>query len=128
MWRIVQQETPDDYVLATGETHTVRSFVEMAFAEVGVALDWRGEGVGEQGVCRATGRVLVRIDPAYFRPAEVDLLIGNPAKAKRVLGWSHRITLPELVREMVAHDLAALRNPAATQSEIEAAVAEPAGE
>ncbi len=109
MWRIVQQDTPDDYVLATNETHTVRSFVERAFAETGVSLAWEGSGVAETGVCTQSGRVLVRIDPAYFRPTEVDLLIGNPAKAQRVLGWRHTVTLPEMVAEMVAHDLAELR-------------------
>ena len=109
MWRIIQQDTPDDYVLATNETHTVRSFVERAFAETGVSLAWEGTGVTETGICAASGRVLVRIDPAYFRPTEVDLLIGNPAKAKARLGWQHTVTLPEMVAEMVAHDLAELR-------------------
>ena len=123
MWRILQQDTPDDYVLATGETHSVRSFVEMAFAEVGIRLAWRGAGLEEVGVCRDSGRVLVRIDPAYLRPAEVDLLVGNPAKARERLGWRHTVTLPQLVAEMVAHDLAALRGEPPVQSEIEAVVA-----
>ncbi|MBY0329829.1 MAG: GDP-mannose 4,6-dehydratase [Acetobacteraceae bacterium] len=109
MWRILQQDKPDDYVLATGETHTVRSFAELAFAEVGIDIDWRGEGEGEEGVCRRSGRVLVRIDPAYFRPTEVDLLVGNPAKALRQLGWKCSIGLRDLVAEMVAHDLATER-------------------
>jgi GDPmannose 4,6-dehydratase len=110
MWRILQQDTPDDYVLATGETYTVRHFCDLSFGEVGIALDWRGAGVNEIGVCKKTGRELVRVDPAYFRPTEVDLLIGNPAKAKRVLGWSHTIKLPELAAEMVAADVAALKS------------------
>lgn len=111
MWRILQQDTPDDYVLATGVTHTVRHFCDLAFAEAGIGIDWRGEGVDEVGVDRASGRTLVRIDPEYFRPTEVDLLVGNPAKAKRQLGWSHTVALPELVREMVAADIALLRDP-----------------
>ncbi|HYF07234.1 MAG TPA: GDP-mannose 4,6-dehydratase [Acetobacteraceae bacterium] len=109
MWRIVQQDVPDDYVLATGETHSVRHFAELAFAEVGVMLEWRGTGATEHGVCQATGRTLVRVDPTYYRPTEVDLLIGNPAKARTKLGWSRQVTLRELVAEMVAHDLADMR-------------------
>ncbi len=112
MWRILQQDVADDYVLATGETYTVRHFCDLAFAEAGIALDWRGTGVDEVGVCKATGRELVRVDPAYFRPTEVDLLIGNPAKAKRVLGWSHTVKLPELAAEMVAADIAELKSNA----------------
>jgi GDPmannose 4,6-dehydratase len=123
MWRILQQEEPDDYVLATGKATTVRRFVEMAFAEVGVDITWSGQGVEEVGACRRSGRVLVRIDPRYFRPAEVDLLVGNAAKAKAKLGWTHRVTLPQLVAEMVAHDIAELRDTGATQTEIEASVA-----
>jgi GDPmannose 4,6-dehydratase len=109
MWRIVQQDTPDDYVLATGETHTVRHFCDLAFGEAGIALDWQGQGVEEVGTCRATGRALVRVDPTYFRPTEVDLLIGNPAKAKRVLGWQHTVTLQDMAAEMVAADIAELK-------------------
>ncbi len=109
MWRIVQQDAPDDYVLATGQTHTVRHFCDLAFGEAGISLDWRGQGVDEVGICRATGRTLVRVDPAYFRPTEVDLLIGNPAKAKRVLGWQHTISLEEMAAEMVASDIAELK-------------------
>ena len=110
MWRIVQHDTPDDYVLATGETYTVRHFCDLSFGEVGISLEWRGEGVNEVGVCKATGRELVRVDPAYFRPTEVDLLIGNPAKAKRVLGWTHTVKLPALAAEMVAADVAELKS------------------
>jgi len=105
MWRIVQHEAGDDWVLATGETHTVREFVERAFAEVGRTIEWAGQGVDETGRDAATGDVLVRIDPHYFRPTEVDLLIGDPAKAREKLGWSHTTSFPDLVREMVAEDL-----------------------
>ena len=102
----------------------------MAFAEVGTALEWRGTGEAETGICRATGRVLVRVDPEYFRPTEVDLLVGNPAKARARLGWTHTVTLPDLVAEMVAHDLAALRGEAPPEAAaapgIGAAALEPA--
>jgi GDPmannose 4,6-dehydratase len=110
MWRIVQQDMPDDYVLATGVTHTVRHFCDLAFAEAGITLDWRGTGAEEVGIDRASGRTLVRVDPEYFRPTEVDLLIGNPAKARSRLGWTHTVELPELVREMVASDIAVMRD------------------
>jgi len=104
MWLILQQAEPDDYVLATGETHSVREFVELAFAEVGIALRWQGKGTDEQGVDKS-GRVLVRVDPHYFRPTEVDQLLGNPQKARTKLGWSHKVGFRELVKEMVASDL-----------------------
>ncbi|PWC35726.1 GDP-mannose 4,6-dehydratase [Azospirillum sp. TSO22-1] len=112
MWRILQQPEPDDYVLATGETYAVREFVELAFAEVGKRIAWKGEGVDETGIDEATGKVLVRVDPAYFRPTEVDLLIGNPAKAREKLGWTHTTPFRELVREMVQADLEAFRRKA----------------
>jgi GDPmannose 4,6-dehydratase len=105
MWRILQQEEPDDYVLATGETHSVREFVELAFAEIGVTIVWSGEGENEIGKCARSGKVLVKIDPRYFRPTEVDLLLGDPRKAHDKLGWKHTTTFPELVSEMVASDL-----------------------
>ena len=105
MWRILQQAEPDDYVLATGETHSVREFVELAFAEVGIAIRWRGEGVDKCGLCQKTNRILVRVDPRYFRPTEVEILLGNPAKARTRLGWKHQIGFQELVREMMANDL-----------------------
>ncbi len=105
MWRILQHHEPDDFVLATGESCTVRSFVEMAFGQVGTTLDWVGAGVGEVGLCCRTGRTLVRVDATYFRPTEVDLLIGNPAKARTKLGWTHRTSLKDLVAEMVTSDL-----------------------
>ena len=105
MWLMLQQEQPDDYVLATGETHSVRSFVEWAFEEVGIAIEWRGEGIEECGFNRATGEPVIEIDPRYFRPTEVELLIGDPSKAHRVLGWKHETPVRELAREMVAADL-----------------------
>ncbi len=108
MWRIVQQETPDDYVLATGETHTVRSFCDKAFAAAGITLDWRGAGVEEQGWDQ-DGVLRVEVDPRYFRPTEVDLLIGDPSKAREVLGWKATVTLDEMVSEMVASDLKSVR-------------------
>jgi len=109
MWRILQQDTADDFVLATGETHAVREFVELSFAEIGRVIEWRGSGVDEVGVDTATGDELVAIDPRYFRPTEVDLLLGDPTKAKNVLGWEHSTPFPQLVKEMVAADLELLR-------------------
>ncbi len=106
MWRILQQDVPEDYVLATGETHSVREFVELAFAEVGRTIRWQGEGVDEKGVDAATGAVLVEIDPRYFRPTEVDLLIGDSTKARTKLGWTHKVGFRDLVSEMVRADLA----------------------
>lgn len=105
MWRIVQHDEPDDFVLATGETQTVRSFVDAAFKEVGTDIEWSGEGVEETGTDKASGRLLVSVDPRYFRPTEVELLIGDPSKAKEKLGWSATTTLSELVSEMVREDL-----------------------
>jgi GDPmannose 4,6-dehydratase len=109
MWRMLQQDVGDDYVLATGVTTSVRQFAEWAFADAGIALDWRGVGVDEQGFCTKTGALRVAVDPRYFRPTEVALLIGDPAKAHEKLGWSHVITVRELVREMVAADLLTMR-------------------
>ncbi|WP_254606558.1 GDP-mannose 4,6-dehydratase [Sphingomonas bacterium] len=105
MWLMLQQDEPDDYVLATGETTPVRTFVEWAFADAGMTLEWRGQGVDEKGYCARTGDCLVAIDPRYFRPTEVELLIGDPAKAKQKLGWSHETSVRDLVREMVTADL-----------------------
>ncbi|KLK92181.1 GDP-mannose 4,6-dehydratase [Microvirga sp. KLBC 81] len=105
MWRIVQHFEPSDYVLATGEMHSVREFVEKSFASVGRAIEWKGSGVNEKGIDQQSGEVLVEIDPRYFRPAEVDLLIGDPSKANQVLGWQHRTSFEDLVREMVEQDL-----------------------
>jgi GDPmannose 4,6-dehydratase len=104
MWLMVQQDEADDYVLATGETHTVRSFVEKSFAKVGTIIEWRGEGVNEKGY-DASGQCVVEIDPRYFRPTEVDLLIGNPTKAHEKLGWKHETNLDQLIAEMVREDL-----------------------
>ena len=105
MWRIVQQDESDDYVLATGETHSVREFVELAFAEIGRRIEWKGKDVDEQGIDAKTGKALVKVDPRYFRPTEVDLLLGDPSKAHQKLGWRHTTSFPELVSEMVASDL-----------------------
>ena len=107
MWRMLQQDKPSDYVLATGETRSVREFVDAAFAHIDTKIEWKGTGVNEKGLCAKTGKVLVEIDPRYFRPTEVDLLIGNPAKAKRELGWSATTSFADLVRDMVREDLAA---------------------
>jgi GDPmannose 4,6-dehydratase len=109
MWMMLQQPEPDDYVLATGEAHSVREFVEKSFAHVGKRIEWRGAGVTETGVEAATGRVLVEIDPRYFRPTEVMQLLGDPSKARKKLGWQHRTSFDTLVQEMVRDDLALMR-------------------
>jgi GDPmannose 4,6-dehydratase len=108
MWLMLQQDEADDYVLATGETTMVRDFVTHAFAQVGIDLRWEGEGVGEKGVCASTGRTYVQVDPRYFRPTEVDLLIGDPSKAHAKLGWKHQTSWKALCEEMVAADLIAV--------------------
>lgn len=105
MWRILQQDTPDDFVIATGVTTTVRDFVSMSFREVGIDIEWSGEGVDEIGRNAATGDIIVRVDPRYFRPTEVDLLLGDASKAKRVLGWEPKVSVEELCRMMVRSDL-----------------------
>ena len=109
MWLMLQQDEPDDYVLATGETTEVRQFVRWAFEDAGLPIEFRGSGVDEKGYCQATGKVLVEVDPRYFRPTEVDLLIGDPGKAKQRLGWSHETPVRELAREMVLSDLEVMR-------------------
>jgi len=109
MWRILQHDKADDFVLATGETHSVREFVELAFSKIGRKIAWRGSGVDEQGIDEATGDVLVKIDPRYFRPTEVELLLGDPAKAKRELGWEATTLFADLVSEMVEADLAQVK-------------------
>jgi GDPmannose 4,6-dehydratase len=109
MWRMLQQERPDDYVLATGKTTTVRAFTELAFQKIGVELEWVGDGLHERGIDRVTGRLLVEVSPQFFRPAEVDLLIGNPAKAKEKLGWEPKTELEELVEIMMEADLKVAR-------------------
>ena len=105
MWRMLQQEKPDDYVLATNETHTVREFVELAFAEVGVEIEWKGEGVDEKGYDKNTGKLLVDVNPRYFRPAEVELLWGDATKAETKLGWKRKVDFKELVSMMVREDM-----------------------
>jgi GDPmannose 4,6-dehydratase len=107
MWRMLQAETPDDYVVATGETHSVRELCELSFAAVGLPLRWEGEGIDERGLA-ADGRVLVAVDPRYFRPAEVDFLLGDSSRAQAELGWRPQVTFRELVEMMVAADLARL--------------------
>ncbi len=113
MWLIVQQDKPDDFVLATGEAHSVREFVEHAFTHVGVSIAWEGQGEDELGRNANTGDVLVRVDPKYYRPAEVEFLLGDPTKAKTVLGWTHEVSFEQLVQEMVECDRALLRADAA---------------
>jgi GDPmannose 4,6-dehydratase len=109
MWRIVQQDEPDDFVLATGEAHSVREFVEKAFACVGRGIVWKGTGADEKGLDQKSGDVLIEVDPRYFRPTEVEALIGDPRKAHNKLGWRHRVTFDELVQDMVKNDLEAVR-------------------
>lgn len=108
MWRIMQQDEPDDYVLATGEKHSVREFVAKAFAQIGRQIIWRGKGANEQGIDASSGRAVVEVDPRYFRPTEVELLLGDPTKAREKLGWCHKTTFDELVQEMVKADLSIL--------------------
>ena len=105
MWLMLQAKKPDDFVLATGKTYTVRHFIDLAFAEVGIKLEWKGKGEKEKGIDKKTGKTLVAIDKRYYRPAEVDHLEGDPSKAKRVLGWKHKYDLKALVNEMVQSDL-----------------------
>lgn len=109
MWLMLQQDQPDDYVLATGETTQVRDFVTWAFEDAGIAIEFSGTGEQERGYCKASGRCLIEVDPRYFRPTEVDLLLGDPTKARERLGWRHETTVRDLAREMVQADLAALR-------------------
>ena len=108
MWMMMQQPDADDYVLGTGETHSVREFVEKAFALVGIGVEWRGQGVGETGVNKETGDTIIEVDSRYFRPTEVDLLLADPRKANTKLGWKHKVTFDELVRDMVEADVKAL--------------------
>lgn len=106
MWLMLQHDTPEDFVIATGEQHSVREFTELAFNYVGIKLEWRGDGIAEQGICQQTRQILVEVDPKYFRPTEVETLLGNPAKAKQLLGWNPRQTsFKNLVEIMVEHDL-----------------------
>ncbi|MGH9857015.1 MAG: GDP-mannose 4,6-dehydratase [Acidobacteriota bacterium] len=105
MWRMLQQDEPGDYVLATGETHSIREFCELAFKEIGIDLKWQGSGVDETGVDSATQKVLVKVNPEFFRPAEVVLLLGDPTKAEKELGWKCKVDFPGLVKLMVWHDI-----------------------
>jgi GDPmannose 4,6-dehydratase len=108
MWLMLQQDKADDYVLATGQTTSVRSFVEKAFRKVGIEIDWRGKGAEEHGVDASSGRTVVEVDPRYFRPTEVDFLRGDPSKAHERLGWRHEASVDEIVAEMVREDLKAM--------------------
>lgn len=106
MWMILQHDTPEDFVIATGEQHSVREFTELAFKVAGIDIEWQGEGINEQGICRQSGKVLVEVDPKYFRPTEVDTLLGNPAKARELLGWNPtKTSFEKLVEIMTTHDL-----------------------
>ena len=110
MWLMLQHDTPEDFVIATGEYHTVREFTTLAFAELGIELEWQGEGIEEKGIDKATGKVIVEVDPKYFRPAEVDQLLGDPTKAKTLLGWNpQKTSFRELIRIMVNHDMKKVR-------------------
>ena len=114
MWLMLQQETPDDFVIATGEQHTVRDFTEKSFAEAGITLRWEGKGIEEKGIDTATGNVLVEVNETWFRPTDVDTLLGDPTKAKTILGWNPRKTsYEELIKIMVRHDLELAKREAA---------------
>ena len=119
MWRILQQDKPQDYVLSMNETHTVREFVELAFAELGYDIVWEGTGVDEKGIDKNTGRVLVEVDPRYFRPAEVELLWGDSTKARTELGWEPKYSFMDLVKEMVQADLEEMKNGGGYKSKFE---------
>jgi GDPmannose 4,6-dehydratase len=121
MWLMLQQDQPDDYVIATGEQHSVREFVEAAYAEVGLEIRWQGEGLDEVGLDRDSGKVLVQVDPRYFRPTEVESLLGDPAKARTRLGWQVRTSFATMVREMVEADRAALKGRAVRQAAVRGA-------
>ncbi len=117
MWMMLQQDTPDDYVVATGEQHSVRELIELSFREVGIEIGWEGSGVNEKGVNRANGQTIVSIDPVYFRPTEVETLLGDPTKAKTQLGWTPKVTFEGLVKEMVASDLDSAKRDALVKRE-----------
>ena len=119
MWRILQQDKPQDYVLAMNETHTVREFVELAFAELGYEIEWQGSGVDEKGIDKNTDKVLVEVDPRYFRPAEVELLWGDSTKARTELGWEPKYSFMDLVKEMVQSDLEEMKNGGGYKSKFE---------
>lgn len=114
MWLMLQRDTPTDYVIATGETHSVREFVEAAFAVIGRKIVWKGDGIDEVGFEAESGVVRVKVNPKYFRPTEVDLLLGDPTKAQNELGWTRNIAFPELVKDMIESDITLMRkNPTA---------------
>ncbi|WJY18851.1 GDP-mannose 4,6-dehydratase [Alteriqipengyuania flavescens] len=117
MWMMMQQDEPDDFVLATGTTTSVRDFVSWAFEDAGLPLEFRGEGVDEKGYCRTTGKVLVEVDPRYFRPTEVELLLGDPSKAHQKLGWRHETDVRELAREMLQADLQEMQSATISQAD-----------
>jgi len=110
MWLMLQQDTPDDYVIATNETRTVREFVEIAFKNVGIIIEWKGTGVNETGIDKNSGKTIVKINPKFFRPAEVDILLGDPSKAEKNLGWTREINFSQLVERMVNNDLEIVRD------------------
>ena len=116
MWRILQQNEPDDFVLATGEAHSVREFIELAFAHVDRQIEWQGHGQQEKGVDAKNGNVLVEVDARYFRPTEVDFLLGDPSKAERLLGWKHKTSFKQLVHEMMESDLTNVPDELKTRS------------
>lgn len=116
MWLMLQQDKADDYVVATGETRTVREFVELAFGHVGIDVEWKGEGVDEIGIDKATGKTIVKVNPKFFRPAEVDVLLGDPAKAEKTLGWKRDISFSQLVERMVKNDMALVEKEIKVQS------------
>ena len=105
MWLILQHDKPDDFVLATGETHTVREFIELTCKEVGIEIEWHGAGKDEKGTNKKTGDIIVEVDSRYYRPTEVDILLGNPEKAKKELGWESKYSFNELISEMVKSDM-----------------------
>ena len=110
MWLMLQQDKPDDYVVATNETRTVREFVETAFRHVGIEVQWQGSGVDEIGINKANGKTIVKVNKQFFRPAEVDILLGDPSKAEKVLGWKREIDFSQLVERMVKNDLAIIEH------------------
>jgi GDPmannose 4,6-dehydratase len=105
MWLMLQQEVPEDFVIATGKTHSVREFVELAFHEVGIEIEWSGEGINEVGIDKKTRDILIEIDPRYYRPTEVELLLGDSTKAKEKLGWEAKVGFRELVKMMIEGDM-----------------------
>jgi GDPmannose 4,6-dehydratase len=110
MWKMLQRETPEDFVIATGKTYTVRHFVEKAFAAADIEIEWQGSGVEEKGINKKNGNIIVEINPHYFRPTEVNLLVGDPSKAHKELAWQHTIELDQLITEMIEHDLTIVGN------------------